>query len=209
VTLALQFEVLSAPLERAEADLLLAGFFASDRPLRGGAGRADWRLCGLISQLVQEGRIQGEEGQAALLPAGPVFASPRLLLVGCGDSQGFDRVALRRVAALGLARAAALAVNSVAVALPLGGSVGSLSLDSSTLAVVEGAIDGGVPLPVVRLLVAPGTESGIAGMIQRYGQGHRAATIEVAVGTTRDEPPASEAPRAPDTPDSGARLSGA
>jgi hypothetical protein len=66
-----------------------------------------------------------------------------------------------------------------------------------------------VPLPVVRLLVAPGTESGIAGMIQRVGQGHRVATIEVAVGTARDERPAPEAHHAPDSPDSGARLSGA
>ena len=207
MSLALQLEVLSTPLEQADADLLLAGFFASVRPLRGGAGRADWRLCGLISQLVREGRIQGEEGEAALLPAGPVFACPRLLLVGCGDSQGFDRTALRRVAALGLARAAALAVGRVAVSLPLGGSVGSLSLDSSTLAVVEGAIDAGVPLPLLRLLVPPGTESGIAGMIGRFGQGHRVATIEVGVGSAVSESSAPDAPASP-APDPGARLSG-
>jgi hypothetical protein len=208
VSLALQLEVLSTPLEQADADVLLAGFFASDRPLRGGAGRADWRLCGLISQLVQEGRIAGEEGEAALLPAGPVFSSPRLLLVGCGSSQGFDRTALRRVASVGLARVAALAVGSVAVSLPFGGSVGSLSLDSSTLAVVEGAIDAGVPLPLIRLLVPPGTESGIAGMIQRFGQGHRVATIEVSLASAVEAPPAPEAPAPKNAPDPGARLSG-
>jgi hypothetical protein len=208
VRLELQLEVLSTPLEQADADLLLAGFFASDRPLRGGAGRADWRLCGLISQLVQEGRIQGEEGEAALLPAGPVFSSPRLLLVGCGSSQGFDRAALRRVAAVGLARAAALAVGSVAVSLPLGGSVGSLSLDSSTLAVVEGAIDAGVPLPLIRLLVPPGTEPGIAGIIERFGRGHRLATIAVGFAAATDASPAPEAPAPPEAPDPGARLPG-
>ena len=206
MSLALRLEVLSTPIEQADAELLLAGFFASDRPLRGGAGRADWRLCGLISQLLLEGRIQGEEGEAALLPAAPVLSSPRLLLVGCGHSQEFDRTALRRVAALGLARAAALAVGSVAVSLPLGGAVGSLSLDSSTLAVVEGAIDVGNPLPLLRLLVPPGTESGIAGMIQRFSQGHRAVTIEVSLAAAA--PPAAEGPAPPGAPDPGARLPG-
>ncbi len=188
--------MLAAPLERAEADLLLAGFFSSDRPLRGGAGRADWRLCGKISELVQEGRLSGAEGEALLLlvPAGSVFACPRLLVVGCGDAEGFDRAALRRVAASALGRAAALAVSSVAVALPLGGGVPTLSLDSSTLALVEGAIDGGTPLPLLRLLVTPGTEAGIASVIQRFGQGHREASIEVSVAASTD-PGASGGPR--------------
>lgn len=186
MSLSLQLEVLATPLERAEADLLLAGFFSSDRPLRGGAGRADWRLCGKVSRLVQEGRLCGAEGEALLVPAGRVFASPRLLVVGCGESEGFDRAALRRVAKGALGRAAALAVSSVAVALPLGGGVPSLSLDSSALALVEGAIDGATPLPLLRLLVTPGTEAGIASVLQRFGQGHRQATIEVSVGASAD-----------------------
>jgi hypothetical protein len=86
--------------------------------------------------------------------------------------------------------------------------VGSLSLDSSTLAVVEGAIDAGVPLPLIRLLVPPGTESGIAGMIQRFGQGHRVATIEVSLASAVEAPPAPEAPAPKNAPDPGARLSG-
>lgn len=209
MTLPLQLEILSTPLEHVEADLLLAGFFSSDRPLRGGAGRADWRLCGLISQLVEEGRIRGEEGEAALVPAGPVFASPRLLLVGCGQAQGFDRAALRRVAAGALGRAAALGVASVAVSLPLGGGAAVLSLDSSTLSVVEGAIEAGIPLPLLRLLVAPGTESGIAGVIERFGRGHRVAALEVSLGAAAEESRSSGPPALPSEDDPGARLSGA
>ncbi|MEN8181479.1 MAG: M17 family peptidase N-terminal domain-containing protein [Myxococcota bacterium] len=202
MSLLLRVEVLAAPLERARADVLLAGFFASERPLRGGAGRADWRLCGLVSRLVQEGRIRGEEGEAALLPGGPVFMSPRLLLVGCGDSAAFDRTAQRRIATGALARTAALGVESVALALPLGGT-NRLSLDSSTLALVEGAIGAGTPLPVLRLLVPEGTERGIAGVVERFGRGHRGVDFEVILGSPA-EPRAAGGPSASTASDANA-----
>ena len=101
----------------------------------------------------------------------------------------------------------ALPIYSVAVALPLGGGAAPLSLDSSTLAVVEGAIDGGIELPLLRLLVVPGTESGLAGVIERFGRGHRAATLEVSVGPASAALEAPAETRSPDTSDPTARLS--
>ena len=49
----------TSPFERVPADLAVAGFFSDERPLRGAAGRADWRLCGTISELLVSGRMRG------------------------------------------------------------------------------------------------------------------------------------------------------
>ena len=56
----LEIEVDSASVERVRADLAAVPLFTEDRPLRGGVGRADWRLCGRLSELVASGRLAGE-----------------------------------------------------------------------------------------------------------------------------------------------------
>jgi hypothetical protein len=78
------------PLERVESDVAVAGFFADDRPLRGGAARADWRLCGGLSQRIENGDLSGEAGEALLIGCGPALRTPRLLLLGLGERKGFD-----------------------------------------------------------------------------------------------------------------------
>lgn len=89
----IQLELCRQPVDRLEADLAVAGFFSDDRPLRGGAGRLDWRLCGQLSELLADGRFDGDRGSAVLLPgSGPVAAS-RVLLLGLGRRREF---ALRR-----------------------------------------------------------------------------------------------------------------
>jgi hypothetical protein len=205
VTRTLRVELLAAVFERAVADCLLAGFFESERPLRGGAGRADWRLCGQLSRLVRDGRLRGREGEAALLLTGPAFASPRLLLVGCGQTGGFDRVALRRAMAGALARVSALGVASVALDLPFGGFTGELSLDAGALAVVEGALDTRAALPPLHLLVPPGTEPGIAEVMSRFARGHRGVEIEVCVRRPGPAAPGSARPPEPDPEPPAAR----
>jgi hypothetical protein len=72
------------PLEQAPADLVVVGFSPDDRPLRGGAGRADWRLCGELWELVTSRKLNGTLGQAALLSAAGALRSPLLLVLGLG-----------------------------------------------------------------------------------------------------------------------------
>ena len=57
----------SAPLERCEVDLVVAGFFRDERPLRDAAAAIDWRFCGLLSEQLSEGVIAGDPGEAVLL----------------------------------------------------------------------------------------------------------------------------------------------
>ena len=49
-------------LERVESDVAVAGFFTDERPLRGGAARADWRLCGGLSRRIESGDLSGRSG---------------------------------------------------------------------------------------------------------------------------------------------------
>jgi hypothetical protein len=72
------------PLEQAPADLVVVGVSPDDRPLRGGAGRADWRLCGELWELVTSRKLNGTLGQAALLSAAGSLRSPLLLVLGLG-----------------------------------------------------------------------------------------------------------------------------
>ena len=77
-------ELDARPLERVPADLVVVGFSPDDRPLRGSAGRADWRLCGELWRLITSQRLSGRLGQAALLSAAGSLRSPLLLVVGLG-----------------------------------------------------------------------------------------------------------------------------
>jgi len=74
----LGIEVEGEPLSRLAAEVAVAGFFRDQRPLRGGAGLADWRLCGWVSGLVGAARLAGEWGEAAR------GALERILALGAG-----------------------------------------------------------------------------------------------------------------------------
>jgi hypothetical protein len=105
------------PLERVPADLVVVGFSPDDRPLRGTASRADWRLCGELWELVASQKLSGALGQAALLSSAGSLRSPLLLVLGLGpraeitvdtwSEQGRDVVR----------RALGLAVNRVVLGL--------------------------------------------------------------------------------------------
>jgi len=81
---ALSVEIDEQPLERVRADAVVVGYSPDDRPLRGAASRADWRLCGELWRLVAARKLSGALGQAALVSAAGPLRSPLLLVVGLG-----------------------------------------------------------------------------------------------------------------------------
>jgi len=83
-------ELTPEPLERVDSEIVVAGFFSDERPLRGGAGRADWRLCGGLSRRILAGDLSGLRGEALLMGCGRALRAPRLLLLGLGERGGFD-----------------------------------------------------------------------------------------------------------------------
>ena len=107
------------PLERVESDVAVAGFFTDDRPLRGGAARADWRLCGGLSRRIESGDLSGRSGEAMLIACGRALQAPRLMLLGLGDRSDYDRLGVSEETRDALERCRKLGIGRVALA-PLG-----------------------------------------------------------------------------------------
>ena len=94
---ALAVELDEGPIERIRTDLVIIGFAPEDRPLRRGAGRADWRLCGSLWNLISSEALSGALGEAALLSARGALRSPLLLAVGLGPRNGLTVEAWREL----------------------------------------------------------------------------------------------------------------
>jgi hypothetical protein len=137
VTALLRITLETEPFERARADLAIAGFFPNERPLRGAAGRADWRLCGLASDLLADGRLREKSGEALLVPAGGRLAAPRVLLLALGRRSSLSAPRIRSATAAAIRRAIGLGARSLALA-PL---VGEEGLSVQAAAVLGGAVD--------------------------------------------------------------------
>ncbi len=86
----IQLALTRIPVEAVAADIVVAGVFCDDRPLRGASGRLDWRLCGQLSDLMASGGLDEAPGSAVLLPgSGPIKAT-RVLLLGLGKRREFS-----------------------------------------------------------------------------------------------------------------------
>jgi hypothetical protein len=131
-------ELETGPIERARVDLAIVGFGTTDRPLRGAAGQADWRLCGRLSRLIATGRVEGHAGEAALLPGGGGLRAPLLLALGLGPAASLGPAAAAAFARDAVGRGLALRAARLGLALPAG-ELGDLALRLRLEAVLTGA----------------------------------------------------------------------
>lgn len=76
--------------DEAQRDGLVLPVFKDDRPLRGAAGLADWRLCGRLSRLLRSDRATAAHGETLLLPPGHRLRFRRVLWFGLGDAKGYS-----------------------------------------------------------------------------------------------------------------------
>lgn len=81
--------------DESARDTLVLPVFKDDRPLRGAAGLADWRLCGRLSRLVKSQRATAESGETLLLPPGRRLRFSRILWFGLGDAKGYTDARFR------------------------------------------------------------------------------------------------------------------
>jgi hypothetical protein len=153
--------------ERAPGDVAVASFFEGDRPLRGAASRADWRLCGLISDMLADGRLSGAAGQALLLPTRRRLRAARLMVVGLGSSTVFGPAELLDAARAIAERLLDLRVESAALAIP-GEWLGSVPARPAAEACARGALDAvarrGGSLALGLLVPAPGSGRALRGL---------------------------------------------
>jgi hypothetical protein len=118
VTPRLQVGFAAQPLERLRTDLVIVGVAVDDRPLRGAAGRVDWRLCGQLSRLVASERFSGKWGEAALIGVAGGLRAPLVLALGLGFRIRLGALAWEALGEDSVKRALALGVGSVALGLP-------------------------------------------------------------------------------------------
>jgi len=77
-------------------DCLVLPVFRDDRPLRGAAGLADWRLCGRLSRLLKTQRATADAGETMMLPPGRRLRFARVMWFGLGDAKGYSDDRLRK-----------------------------------------------------------------------------------------------------------------
>ena len=82
--------------DEAAHDALLLPIFSDERPLRGAAGLADWRLCGKLSRLVHANRASADSGETIMLPPGRRLKFTRLLWFGLGDARAYNDERFRK-----------------------------------------------------------------------------------------------------------------
>jgi hypothetical protein len=78
-----------------ECELLVIGFFQDERPLKGTSGLIDWRLNGMLSHLLKEGRMTGEWQENTLIPCHGRVIPPWILLLGLGKVRDYSTLRLR------------------------------------------------------------------------------------------------------------------
>lgn len=98
-------------------DALVVPVWSDVRPLRGAAGLLDWRLCGRLSRLLQQGRLLGTTGEKLLLVTNRV-PWPRVLALGVGESVAFDEGTFQATADRCLDTLRRIGANSLAIAFP-------------------------------------------------------------------------------------------
>ncbi len=188
------------PLERIEVDAAVAGFFESDRPLRGAAGRADWRLCGMLSELVVGGHMSGGPGDAVLMPTSGRLRAPRLLVLGLGDAARFGAPEIAAASRDAVRRLLELGISSAAMGIP-GEWIGAVPTRPGAEAVARGALEalsprgsdaGAAPAAgegfSLRLAVAPGAASRALRGLEAAVSRARAAEVELELPDLAPEP---------------------
>lgn len=103
---------------RVKADIFVAGFPQEVRPPKGLVGKVDWYMGGFISRQIRSGTLRVLRGEMTLVAIQDKLFTPRLLLVGLGESAGLKRqVAARSFRNVGKA-VRDLSLRSVALEIP-------------------------------------------------------------------------------------------
>jgi len=169
------------PLERTDAEIAVVGFFTDERPLRGGAARADWRLCGGLSRRIESGELSGKSGEALLIGTGRALLAPRLLLIGLGDRQDFDRLRVSDESQQAMDRVRRLGCSRVALS-PLGIAPDDVPRHAAALlAGIREACDSGEGPISVRLCVARSELPSVQRALEEARGAASAAQIRISV----------------------------
>ncbi len=98
--------------------------FEDERPLRGLAGYVDWRLCGALSRVLQNGWFEGAFNDALLLPAQARLPATRIFCYGAGKRSALDAARLSELLRKSCDAMALAGAKSFATELPATANLG-------------------------------------------------------------------------------------
>lgn len=104
--------------DESARDCLVLPVFRDDRPLRGAAGLADWRMCGRLSRLLKTEKATANAGETMLLPPGRRLRFKRVMWFGLGDAKGYTDDRFRKDLAWILGVVTAAGVTDWAIQAP-------------------------------------------------------------------------------------------
>jgi hypothetical protein len=115
----------ASPPDQIEAEAVAALFFPEDRPLAGAAGLLDWRLNGLLTDLITTGKVTGQLGEQLWIQSNGKLRAPWVLLVGGGERRALaDADEFRRVMEHLLRVAADSGIRRLVVGVDPDGQIG-------------------------------------------------------------------------------------
>lgn len=79
------------PADRLEGEAVAAFFFEDERPVRSPAALIDWRLNGVLTELLLAGEARGTPGERILVLGNGKLATDWALFAGGGSWRGLDR----------------------------------------------------------------------------------------------------------------------
>jgi hypothetical protein len=123
-----------------ECDLLAAGFFQDERPLKGTSGWLDWRLNGLLSRFLIEKRLIGNWKESVLIPSQGRMIPRLILLAGLGKVREYSSLRVRELLPFLLDTVRKLDVASVSLSFPHGENY-NLDCSKLTGVILEGIAD--------------------------------------------------------------------
>ena len=107
-------------LDGLRAEAICLPLSIEDRPLRGALGLVDWRLCGRVSRLIRERRVQGGRGELLLLSPGRKLPYAKIFVYGVGALEELTRDGLEEILDDLFGRLTRVMVRASVLALPRG-----------------------------------------------------------------------------------------
>ncbi len=127
-------------LDDLNHETLALGFFSDERPPRGYTGFVDWRLNGMISRRIAEGRLAGSCLEKVLIASNRRIPPSNVLLIGLGPLADLTYDTVYTAGYTFSETTASMKWNDIAFEIPAAGRC-SLELPVMTEAVLTGFFD--------------------------------------------------------------------
>ena len=145
-------KVILQDIKKLETEALIVGFNQDVRPLKGLAGALDWLLCGSLSDLILNNKLNGSLGEVALLASRGKVPATKIFMVGLGPKGGISPSSLRNAARIAASSAVGAGVTNMAIEYFYSPDV---PYDAVVTALEDGFSEGAKGIPLTVSLLAP------------------------------------------------------